>query len=99
MSSPKKLAIRRREDLDADMAVITGAVQRDGTHLDQTAAVYLAVALLADSYRRAWDYGDVPDGTAPDVISVRYRRADGHPADIPTVHPRDTHNPRTGGAR
>ena len=83
---PKNLTVRRTHDLADNLAVLTSAVQHDGSTTSATAAVHRAVQLLADAYRRAWDYGDVPDGTAPDVIAVRYRTADGEPEPMPIVH-------------
>ncbi len=42
-------------------------------------------------YRRAWDYGDVPDDTAPHIIAIRYAREDGEPDWMP--NPADTSYP------
>ncbi|AEM82685.1 hypothetical protein Strvi_2988 [Streptomyces violaceusniger Tu 4113] len=43
----------------------------------------LAVRLLANAYCRAWDYGDVPEGAAPQVLAVRYTLHDGTPEPAP----------------
>ncbi|MFD8075834.1 helix-turn-helix domain-containing protein [Streptomyces sp. NPDC059718] len=43
-------------------------------------AVALAVRLLANAYRHAWDYDAVPDGTAPHILGVSYAGADDAPA-------------------
>jgi hypothetical protein len=48
-------------DLRDDLAVL------DEAGLDEAAAVAHAVQLLADAYRAAWDYEDVPRGTAPHI--------------------------------
>lgn len=96
---PQNLTVRVSPDFADDVAVLTSAVQPDGTKLDRTAAVHEAVRLLADAYRRAWDYDDVPDGTAPDVVSVRYRTAHDGPEPVPIVHGQPVHEiplvPRT----
>ncbi|MGI5252789.1 hypothetical protein [Actinacidiphila glaucinigra] len=60
-----------------DLAVL---MRPGGTASD---AIRLAVRHLADAYRTAWDYDDVPDGTAPRIVSVRYALADGTPAPVP----------------
>lgn len=48
-------------DLREDLAILTSA------GLTQQAAVALAVQLLADAYRSAWDYGHYARGTRPGV--------------------------------
>ncbi|MDX3214559.1 hypothetical protein PV318_03235 [Streptomyces sp. ME02-6991-2B] len=70
----KTLSVRIDAALYDDLAVIMRA---GGTASD---AVRTAVRHLADVYRAAWDYGDVPDGTAPHILAVRYAAADGTPA-------------------
>jgi hypothetical protein len=96
----KNLTVRTTADFTDDLAVLTGTVQPDGKKLDRTAAVHRAVQLLADAYRRAWDYGDVPRGTAPEAIAVRYRTADGTPEPVPVVRAKAVHEiPFTYGGR
>ncbi|MFM9368084.1 hypothetical protein [Streptomyces sp. Da 82-17] len=82
----KRASVRVDAELHADLAVLMS----DGTKLSD--AVRQAVGLLANSYRRAWDYGDVPDGTAPHVLSVRYALSDGTPEWLP--RPSDTSHPQ-----
>lgn len=65
------------EDMRHDLAVIMRA------HGEAAEPVRLAVRLLAESYRRAWDYCDVPDGTVPHIIAVRYALPDGTPELMP----------------
>ncbi|MYX36742.1 MULTISPECIES: hypothetical protein [unclassified Streptomyces] len=69
------------EDTRDDLAIL---MRPGGTASD---AIRAAIRHMADAYRAAWDYGDVPDGTAPCIISVRYARPDGTPAPIPSSHP------------
>lgn len=83
VTQPKNLTVRRTADFADDLAVLTSAVQPDGTTRTATSAVHDAVRLLADAHRRAWDHGDVPDGTAPRAIAVQYATADGTPAPVP----------------
>lgn len=65
------------EDMRDDLAVILRA------HGEAADPVRHAVRLLADAYRRAWDYADVPDGTAPHIIAMRYARHDGTAEPMP----------------
>jgi hypothetical protein len=58
---PDTLALPLTPDLRDDLAVLAQ------TGLDDAAAVARAVQLLADAYRTAWDYDDVPRGTAPHI--------------------------------
>lgn len=88
-AAPRNLTVRRTPEFAEDLAVLTGTVQSDGTALSATAAVHLAVQLLADAVRRAHDYGDVPEGTMPAVVSVRYRTAHGTPETVPHDPPHD----------
>lgn len=86
-------SIRVGQDLSDDLAVIMTAT--GGTLSD---AVRDAVRHLADAYRRAWDYGDVPKGTAPTILGAYYAEAPGqapvpHTSDAtstPHVRPADT---------
>lgn len=82
---PKNLTVRVSRDFADDLAVLTRARRPGGTTLDRTAAVHEAVRLLAQAYRCAWDYGDVPDGAAPRVLGVRYAASDGTPVPVPPV--------------
>lgn len=58
---PATLAPPDDADFRDDLAVLAQAGLEPGT------AVTLAVQLLADAYRSAWDYGDVPRGARPRV--------------------------------
>lgn len=64
----KPLSVRVDADLYYDLATViqTGVTASD--------AVRHALRLLADTYRKAWDYGDCPDGTAPQIVAVQYAR-------------------------
>lgn len=55
------LTVPLTPDLRDDLAVL------DEAGLDEAAAIAQAVQLLADAYRAAWDYDDVPRGTAPHI--------------------------------
>lgn len=70
------------EDVYDDLAVL---MRPGGTASD---AIRAAVHQLANAYRRAWEVGDVPDGTAPHIISIRYALPDGTPEGMP--HPAHT---------
>ncbi|MEU4092014.1 hypothetical protein [Streptomyces sp. NPDC026673] len=72
-----------------DLAVL---MRPGGTASD---AIRLAVRHLADAYRTAWDYDDVPDGTAPRILGVRYHR-DGRPP-ITALTASDTSHPQVRG--
>ncbi|MGW7514797.1 hypothetical protein ACWGJ2_04315 [Streptomyces sp. NPDC054796] len=65
------------EDMRDDLAVLMHA------HGEAAEPLRKAVRLLADAYRRAWDYTDAPDGTAPHIIAVRYALPDGTPETVP----------------
>lgn len=56
-------------DFRADLTILmsTGATATD--------AIRTAVRDRADAYRRAWDYGDVPPGTAPHITGCTYQPA------------------------
>ena len=69
------------EDMRDDLAVVMRA------HGDAAGPTRLALGLLAEAYRRAWDHGDVPDGTAPHIIAVRYALPDGTPETMPDPRP------------
>lgn len=60
----KTLSVKVTADLHDDLAII---VTR-GVNVSD--AVRAAVALAADAYRSAWEYGDVPDGIAPRLIAL-----------------------------
>jgi hypothetical protein len=77
--------MRTTEDFEKNLEVLCGAVQQNGTKLNKTQAVQIAVELLADMYRRAWDYDDVRDGYAPKIYSYRYSKDNGDPQWVPTV--------------
>jgi len=72
------LTVRRTPDFAEDLALLTNTVQPDGTTLTATAAVHHAVRLLADAHRHAWDYGDVPEGTAPTILGIHYAESPDH---------------------
>ncbi|MFZ3569265.1 hypothetical protein ACNYS0_20145 [Streptomyces sp. BH034] len=85
----RSLSVRvTHDDMRDDLAVVMRA------HGEAADPVRRAVRLLADAYRRAWDYGDVPDGTAPRILSVRYALPDGTPEQVPD--PRHTSYPHVG---
>mgnify|MGYP001545298518 CR=1 FL=1 len=77
--------MRTTSDFEEDLALICNALQEDGTRLNKTQAVQMAVARIANTYRSAWDYGDVQDGTAPVLLSYRYRMDNGDPSWVPSV--------------
>ena len=79
MTSIPRLSVRMTDELADDLAVL----MCDGTSASD--AVRTAVALLANTYRCAHDHGDVPPGTAPRILGVRYATADGTPAPLPDV--------------
>lgn len=64
----KALSVRVDADLSDDLAVVmqTGVIASD--------AVRQALRLLADAYRKAWDYDDCPRGTAPQILAVQIAR-------------------------
>ncbi|CAM4172116.1 MULTISPECIES: hypothetical protein [Streptomyces] len=65
------------EDMRDDLAVLMRA------HGTAAEPLRLAVRLLARAYRRAWCYREVPDGTAPHIIAIRYALPDGTPEQMP----------------
>jgi hypothetical protein len=77
MTPRRQLTVRLDATLSDDLAVMTA------TGMTQSDAVRTAVALLANTYRCAQDHGDVPPGTAPRILGVRYATADGTPAPLP----------------
>ncbi|MFI8850767.1 hypothetical protein ACIGW3_11365 [Streptomyces sp. NPDC053499] len=81
------------EDMRDDLAVLMRA------HGNAADPVRLAVHLLANAYRRAWECAEVPDGTAPHVIAVRYALPDGTPEQMPnpahTAYPNISEAPAT----
>ncbi|WP_326797458.1 hypothetical protein OG946_20225 [Streptomyces sp. NBC_01808] len=82
----RSLSVRvNTEDMRDDLAVVMRA------HGDAAEPTRLALRLLADAYRRAWTYDDVPDGTAPHIIAMRYALPDGTPETMPD--PRHTRYP------
>lgn len=84
---PRALSVRvNTDDMRDDLAVIMRA--HGGTYGDP---VRLAIRHLADAYRRAWDYQEVPDGTPPHIIGIRYALPDGTPE--PAPDPAHTHHP------
>jgi hypothetical protein len=83
----RSVSVRVRDEDDRDdLATLMRA------HGEAADPVRLAVRLLADAYRRAWDYGDVPDGTPPHILAVRYALFDGTPEYVPA--PGHTRVPR-----
>jgi hypothetical protein len=78
-----RLVLNLDGNLGEDLAILTDA------GLDPQTAVALAVQLLADAHRAAWDYGDAPRGT---LIEIRTHAA-GAPG--PDCAPRRT-PPGTG---
>lgn len=89
-STPPDIGKRASVRIDAELHDDLTVLMRDGTTLSD--AVRHAVGLLAHTYRRAWDHGDVSDGTAPHIIAVRYATSDGSPEDVP--RPSDTSYPQ-----
>mgnify|MGYP001551982881 CR=1 FL=1 len=79
------LTVRITQDFQEDLEILCGAVQQNGTKLNKTEAVKLAVQRLADTYRSAWDYADVQEPHAPIIVSYRYRTDSGQPSWVPTV--------------
>jgi hypothetical protein len=77
MTRIPRLSVRLDDDLSDDLATVTR------TGVTASDAVRLALALLANTYRCAWDHGDVPDDQAPRILGVRYATADGTPAPEP----------------
>ncbi len=77
--------MRTTQAFEDDLAVLCGAVQTDGTKLNKTQALQIAVARLADAYRLSWDYADMPDNQAPVMLNYRYRTESGQPNWVPTV--------------
>lgn len=75
--TPRALSVRMTDDLADDLAVLTC----DGGSASD--AVRRAVALLAHTYRCAWDHGDVTDGQPVHILGVRYATSDGTPAPLP----------------
>ncbi|MGI5353466.1 hypothetical protein ACQEU8_36635 [Streptomyces sp. CA-250714] len=79
------------EDMRDDLAVLMRA------HGNAADPVRLAVHLLANAYRRAWDHQEAPGGTAPHIIGVRYALSDGTPEQVPnpahTAYPRVAETP------
>lgn len=61
----RNMTVRVIPDMHDDLAVL---LTPGGTLAD---VVRDALRNMADAYRRAWDMGDVPHGTAP-VIRVHY---------------------------
>lgn len=79
------LTVRMTDEFAEDLEVLCGAVQPNGTKLNKTEAVKLAIQRLADTYRGAWDYGDVQEGYAPVLVSYRYRMDNGDVSWVPSV--------------
>lgn len=73
-------SVRVGQDLSDDFAVIMSVSDSTTTVSD---IVRDCVRHVADAYRRAWDYGDVPEGTAPTILGVYYAEA---PARAPVRH-------------
>jgi transposase-like protein len=77
-----QLTLDTDADLREDLAILAEA-----GHTPEHAVMY-AVQLLADAYRTAWDYADVPRGTRPQVRTQ-----------ITGTHPVHTPHRTPGGAR
>jgi hypothetical protein len=82
---PVNLTVRITDDFQEDLDLVCSAVRQNGTKLNKTEAVQYAIRLLADTYRRAWDYGDVMDSRAPELLSVRYACGNGMPETVPNL--------------
>jgi hypothetical protein len=65
-------SVRVGQDLSDDLTVIMSASNAKTTVSD---IVREAVRHMADAYRRAQDYGDVPEGTAPTILGAYYAEA------------------------
>lgn len=82
---PVNLTVRITDDFQEDLDLVCSAVRQNGTKLNKTEAVQYAIRLLADTYRRAWDYEDVMEGRAPELLSVRYACVNGMPEPVPVM--------------
>jgi hypothetical protein len=62
----KNVNVHRTPAFRDDLAILTrnGASEAD--------AIRAAVQHMADAYRRAWDYGDVAEGTDPVITGCTY---------------------------
>jgi len=65
-------SVRVGQELSDDLAVIMSAT---GANLSDV--IREAVRHMADAIRRAQDYGDVPEGTAPTILGAHYAEAAG----------------------
>ena len=64
---PERITVRVDEELADDLAILKEA------GLTTTEAIRQAASLLADTYREAWDYGDVTRGVRPEILRPLYR--------------------------
>jgi hypothetical protein len=65
----RNMTVRTTPDMHDDLAVL---LTPGG---DLSAIVRTALRNMADAYRAAWDYGDVPPGTAPRITGCTYTPA------------------------
>lgn len=82
---PVNLTVRITDDFQENLDLVCSAVRQNGTKLNKTEAVQYAIELLANTYRRAWDYQDVKSTHAPELLSVRYKRHDGSAEIVPDI--------------
>lgn len=84
-NKPVNLTVRITDDFQENLDLVCSAVRQNGTKMNKTEAVQYAIGLLADTYRRAWDYEDVQSGRTPEFLSVRYKRHDGSAETTPNL--------------
>ncbi|WP_435270629.1 hypothetical protein [Streptomyces sp. 1222.5] len=75
MNKPPKPGKGLSVKVDAQLYDDLSTLMRTG--MTQSDAVRLAVAVLADGYRGAWESGRIPSDVTPQITHVMVRRYDG----------------------